>query len=177
MDDWRMKYQLLEEEQERHRAKFLLLKDQYTRGCEEARKYRAEIADLKERGNDISQQRDEFEAKYVGLMETYQEAITRKNKVYKARKKQLKAANFKIKQLLERVSMLSSQKKEIHSNLELIQNERDQLSTQIIDLGGKSKEMRNHLRLVIDERDKLTQQIAALSQGENPYEGRVDSLN
>ena len=176
IDDWRMRYHLLEEKQERHKAKFLLLKDQYTRGCEEARKFKAEINDLKERGNNISQQRDEFETKYTGLMETYQEAIARKDDNHQDRKNQLMTANFKVDQLLERVSLLSSQKRDVNSNLESIQSEKDQLNTQIIDLADQGDDVRNHLRLVTDERDKLTQQIEAFNEERDAYEDRVSLL-
>jgi len=176
IDDWRMKHLLLEEQQNRHTAKFLLLKEQYQRGHEDTIKLKAEINDLKERGNNISRQRDEFETKYIGLMETYQEAIARKDDDHQDRKNQLMSANFKIDQLLDRVSMLSSQKRDVNSNLESIQTERDQLNTQIIDLDGEREDARNHLRLVTDERDKLTQQVDVLNQERHTYENRVDSL-
>ena len=176
IDDWRMKYQLLAEDQERHRSKFLLLKDQYARGCDETRRLKAEINDLKERGNSISLQRDEFEVKYIGLMEASQETIARKDRRHKSRKKHLLVTSYKVNQLLERVSLLSSQKKEIDHSLELIQGEKDQLNTQIIDLGDQGEEARNHLRLVTDERDKLTQQIEVLNQEKNTYEDQVGSL-
>ncbi len=176
IDDWRMKYQLLAESQERHRAKFLLLKDQYTRGCEEARKLKAGITDLKERGNSISRQRDEFEAKYISLMEASQGTIARKDQRHKNRKKHLQATNYKVNQLLERVSLLSSQKKEIDHSLESVQGENERLNTQIIDLADQGEEARNHLRLVTDERDKLTQQIEVLNQEKNTYEDQVRSL-
>lgn len=176
IDDWRMKYQLLAEDQERHRSKFLLLKDQYTRGCEETRKLKAEINDLKERGNSISLQRDEFEAKYIDLMEVSQETLARKDERHKNRKKHLLATNYKVNQLLERVSLLSSQKKDIDHSLKSIQGEKDQLNTQIIDLGDQGEKVRNHLRLVTDERDKLTQQIEALKQEKSTFEDQVDTL-
>lgn len=176
IDDWRMKYHLLEEKQERHQSKFLLLKDQYTRGSEQANKLKAEINDLKERGNNISRQRDEFETKYVGLMETYQEAIARKDDDHQDRKDQLMTAKYKIDQLLDRVSVLSSQKRDVNSNLKSIQSEKDQLNTQIIDLADQGDDVRNHLRLVTDERDKLTQQIEAFNEERNAYEDRVSLL-
>jgi chromosome segregation ATPase len=163
IEDWRMKYSLLEEDRRYHKNKLLELKEQYSLSREAIVKYKAEICDLKERGNSISRQRDEFETKYVGLMETYQEAVARRDADHRDRKKELESAKLKVKKLLKRVSVLSSQKKEVSRSLKSAQD-------------GQKNDGASPLRLVINERDKLTQEIEVLHHERESYEDRINSL-
>lgn len=176
IDDWRMKYNLLEEERDRQKTKYITLKNKNMHYHDESIKLNAGINELKERGNNISQQRDDFESKYTALMHSYNDDVARQDKEQEERASQLEAANLKVEQLLERVTLLSSEKTQAKSSLELIQGERDQLSTQLIDLSERGDEARNHLRLVNSERDKLTQEMQVLSRERENYEDRLDSL-
>jgi chromosome segregation ATPase len=176
VEDWSMKYRLLKEEQNRQKNKFLSLRNRGVRDHDLIAKLKAEVIDLKERGSNISQQRDEFEIKYTDLKQSFEDDLKDKDDEYQNRQKQLIAATFKIKQLLQRVSMLSSEKKEARNSLESIQGERDQLSNQLVNLGGKGDDARNHLRLVSSKCSKLTQEIQVLNHEKESYEDRVDSL-